>query len=358
MKLIQNAIISDGTLNGKKRVDILFDNKIKKISEKKIEGDFEQVIDLNWKLLIPGCIDAHVHFNDPGYTHHEDFLSGTTAAAIGGITTIVDMPCTSVPEVVTVSNLKRKVEIVDSKALIDYAFWGGIRSNDLPLKKDVIQNLWEEGVVGFKIYTISGMESFKALTYTEIEMVFSEFPEILFAFHAEDPSVIKKCFSQIGDKEHKSPNSFVKMRPVEAELTAVKEILQVNRSNKIHFVHISSEAAAKSIIQSKKSNDISFETCPHYLEFVSDDLNTLKGKLKTAPPVKYKNDREFLQNCLKKGFVDFITTDHAGCDYESEKNAPRINPPAKIWKTGSNKEAEKIPFTPPKMKIRINTVAI
>jgi len=89
MKLIKNAKINN---KNERLVNILFDDKIRKITAENINISNCKIIDLKGKLLIPGCIDAHVHFNDPGYNHHEDFESGTTAAAFGGITTIIDMP--------------------------------------------------------------------------------------------------------------------------------------------------------------------------------------------------------------------------------------------------------------------------
>jgi dihydroorotase-like cyclic amidohydrolase len=73
------------------------------------------------------------------------------------------------------------------------------------------------------------------------------------------------------------------------------------------------------IIRYRKDKNLSFETCPHYLHFISEDLPVLRGKLKTAPPVKHAEDRSFLRNALKTGLIDYVATDHAGCKYESEK---------------------------------------
>ena len=99
----------------------------------------------------------------------------------------------------------------------------------------------------------------------------------------------------------------------------MKKIIEAAKTdNKIHFVHISSKKTTNLIMKSK--NDISFETCPHYLQFTSNDFPLLKGKLKTAPPVKFDEDRTFLRDLVKNGSIDFITTDHAGCDWETEKN--------------------------------------
>lgn len=318
MKIIKNAIIFNGT---KAQIfDILYNSKIIKISKNiKVESHYE-VIDLHGKLLIPGCIDAHVHFNDPGFTNREDFTTGTTAAAYGGVTTIIDMPCTSVPAVTNYYNLSKKLSVIKSKAIIDFALWGGIRGNDFPPASKMIRELWDKGVVGFKIYTTSGMATFKALSYKNIEQVFKQFPDILFAFHAEDEDVIKNSLNKFSPEQLTKSENYVKTRPVKAEVKAVKKILStLNKESKIHFVHISSKEAAEIILESKMNFDVSFESCPHYLQFTSEDFASLKGRLKTAPPVKHDEDRDFLRTCVKNDSLDFITTDHAGCDFESGK---------------------------------------
>jgi allantoinase len=318
MKILKNAFILDGE---KTQIsDILFNEKIIQIDKDIKPEKADEVIDLHGKLLIPGCIDAHVHFNDPGFTDREDFTSGTTAAAYGGITTIIDMPCTSIPAVTNYENLNKKLAVIKPKAVIDFALWGGIRENDATISSELIRKLWAAGVVGFKIYTISGMETFTALSYKEIEKVFNQFPEILFAFHAEDENIINNSINKLTHEQMKFPKNFVKTRPVEAEVKAVKNILSsLGKENKIHFVHISSKEAAELILESKNQLDVTFESCPHYLQFTSEDLPILKGRLKTAPPVKYNEDKKFLRKCLKSGSLDFVTTDHAGCDYQTGK---------------------------------------
>lgn len=319
MKIIKNAFILD---REKTHIsDILFNEKIIQIDDNIKPEKGVEVIDLHGKLLIPGCIDAHVHFNDPGFTDRENFTSGTTSAACGGITTIIDMPCTSIPAVTNIENLNTKLAAIKPKAIIDFALWGGIRKNDVPLNIETIQELWDAGIVGFKIYTISGMKTFAALSYKDIENVFKQFPEILFAFHAEDENIINNSISKLTDEQMKLPENYVKTRPVKAEVEAVNKIISsLGKKNKVHFVHISSKEAAELILESKKQFEVSFESCPHYLQFTSEDLPILKGKLKTAPPVKFDEDRDFLRKCLRTGSLDFVTTDHAGCDYKTGKS--------------------------------------
>jgi len=321
MKLIKNAMVLDEDTLEPNLKNIYFNHKIIGITPEFKPGNFDEIIDLEGKLLVPGCIDPHVHFNDPGFTHHENFFTGTAAAAAGGVTTVIDMPCTSIPAVINQKNLHEKLAVINSKALIDFALWGGIRKEDYPYENNQIMELWNEGVVGFKIYTISSMKKFKALTYKQIQYVFQKFPDPLFAFHAEDKNTITENLSYLKEKDLKTWHKFPEIRSVSAEFKAVKKIIDLLQNNKVHFVHISSKKAAETIIAAKKQYyNVSLETCPHYLHFTCKEFPRLQGKLKTTPPVKYEQDKEFLQKSLINGDLDFIATDHAGCDYQTEKN--------------------------------------
>jgi len=319
MKLIKNAKIINDDTGDLVLKNIYFNRFIKKITPLDHNEHCEETIDLEGKLLIPGCIDAHVHFNDPGFTHHETFFSGTSAAAAGGITTIIDMPCTSIPAVTNKENLLNKVKIISPKAVVDFALWGGIRKEDFPYDQGYIEELWNEGVVGFKIYTISGMEDFKALSYEQIDHVFHKFPQMLFAFHAEDQQIIETNLRSLTEKDLFTWHKFSYIRSAPAEYTAVKNIIDLIQKNKVHIVHVSSRMASEIIINAKKNLDITFETCPHYLQFTSGDFAHLRGKLKTTPPVKFSDDKKFLRTSLKNGTIDFVATDHAGCDFKLEK---------------------------------------
>lgn len=320
MKLIRNANILNSATGKIQLADILYDHKIKEIRPPGSQIQTDKILDLEGKLLIPGCIDPHVHFNDPGFTHHEDFFSGTAAAAAGGVTTIIDMPCTSIPAVINTANLQEKLSVISPKALVDFALWGGIRREDFPYDSGALASLWSEGVVGFKIYTISGMEEFQSLTYDQIKFVFEKFPHFFFAFHAEDKTLIEQALNKFSRKQLADWQNFTSIRSVAAEFEAVKKIIDLIENNHVHFVHISSRKAAEYIIKTKETQDISLESCPHYLQFTAADFARLKGKLKTTPPVKFQEDKEFLRKSLINGDLDFIATDHAGCDYETEKD--------------------------------------
>jgi allantoinase len=300
-------------------VDIAFDDTILRIDDH-IPDPGCEIIDLEGRILLPGVIDAHVHFNDPGFNEREDFSTGTASAAAGGITTVVDMPCTSLPPVIDESALANKLEAIRGKAVTDYALWGGIRGNDAPWADGRVERLWNVGVVGFKIYTVSGMDTFRALSYPQIADILKRFAGCLFAFHAEDPGVIAEA-------EQALPRpwrwrEYVDSRPVEAEIVAVQCILDAGRENRLHIVHVGSGEVVRLLETARKQGvDVTFETAPHYLAFSTEDFAVLAGRLKTAPPVKSATDRAILRKALVDGLLDYIATDHAGCEWAPGKVA-------------------------------------
>jgi len=301
-------------------IHILADEKFLKISTNLNDFDTNiETIDLLGKLTIPGAIDSHVHFNDPGFTDREDFTTGTTSAAFGGITTIIDMPCTSLPPVVSKDALFNKLNKIKDKAVVDFAFWGGLRGND-EISLQNMEELWNEGIIGFKTYTISGMETYKSLTYKEIEKVFevSKSKNFIFGFHAEDFDVINDLKNTLNGEILKTVKGYTLLRPEEAEIKSVKTIVEIAKkyNSQIHIVHISTKEALDIVTNYEKG---SAETCPHYLQFTQTDLEILRGRLKTAPVVKKEIDKKGLREGLLNGKIKFITTDHAGCDFETEK---------------------------------------
>ncbi len=112
----------------------------------------EKEIDAKEHVVFPGFIDPHVHFDDPGFTEREDFETGTRSAAAGGITTIIDMPCTSIPPVINGLNFDHKLNIVKSKAYVDFAFWGGVTPEQVESGeyKKSLKELKDRGIIGVK----------------------------------------------------------------------------------------------------------------------------------------------------------------------------------------------------------------
>lgn len=296
-----------------------------------IADEAGEVLDGHFYLLIPGAIDAHVHFNTPGFEDRDDFQHGSLAAACGGVTLVLDMPCTSMPPVTSARSLETKMAALAGQSWIDYAFWGGIRRNDFNEQRDIgrqIQELVQMGVVGFKAYTVSGMPTFQDLSYTLMRATAMWIHEChsLLAVHAEDRSLVTQRTRDYQVAGRMDWRAYCDARDDLAEATAVARVINIARQSHcpIHFVHLSSALALEKVRQAQHDRlQVSAETCPHYLHFTEDDFQNeaIANYLKTAPPVKKEADRQALWQGLADGTISFVTTDHAGCDPIKEKSS-------------------------------------
>ncbi len=288
-----------------------------------------KIYDGEFKLLLPGGIDAHVHFNTPGFEEREDFDHGSFAAASGGTTTVIDMPCTSIPAVTNIDNLETKLKALKKHSVVDYAFYAGLSAdhftNPIEVKKN-IKDLIKAGVAGIKVYTISSMDSFPALSYLQIKSI----AEILSKFdlpllvHAEDKEMIEFRVKRAKHFGQNNWEAFTAARDVQAESEAVLQMIDISKETgcQIHIVHVSSGLALMHIKDAQRRKvKISAETCPHYLYFTQKDFlnRKISNYLKTTPPVKDNDDCEALWKGMSDGSIKFVTTDHAGCDPKKEK---------------------------------------
>ncbi|MEW6564099.1 MAG: amidohydrolase family protein [Spirochaetota bacterium] len=305
----------------------------------------EAVCDLGGLLVLPGGIDSHVHFDTPGFTEREDFLHGGAEAARGGITTVIDMPCTSLPPVTSVANLEHKLEAIRPLALIDYGLYGGLagpvsgepeQADPEYLEKTI--GALSPYVLGFKAYLLSGMDTFPRLNHEALGRAIrgcaaAGRPLLL---HAEDADYVyaateriqkqiragapKGGAEHIGGAEKNDPatwDDYVDSRPEAAELVAVAAAVQLSGKNggTLHIVHVGTAAAAALAHEARAT----CETCTHYLAFTREDFAAKGSSLKTAPPVKEAHNRDKLWQYLQDGTIDFVTSDHAPARYEEKR---------------------------------------
>jgi len=314
MRIFKNCLISTGFRNETRLVDILVNQGKISAIESEINGS-DPVININGKLLVPGAIDPHVHFDDPGFTHREDFFHGTASAAKGGVTTIIDMPCTSIPPVTNLSNLHTKIRAIKNKALVDFALWGGVSGQSFSegYWEAAMEELSEAGVVAFKTYALSGMDTFPALSPAQLSLVMQKAKQldIVIGHHAEDPEIITSLTKKLQNQGRSDPEAYWLSRPVDAEVAACKRAVKLaqQRSAALHIVHVSSAEAVRAC----QGSNVTLETCPQYLTFSKEDLLEKGGYLKTAPVVKTREDAAQLWDFLAEGKIHFIATDHAPC---------------------------------------------
>lgn len=294
-----------------------------------VSGDIP-VESLGGALVLPGVIDGHVHFDDPGFTHRETFETGTRAAAAGGVTCVVDMPCTSLPPITCAAHLHNKLEVIAPKAHIDYMLWGGVCANSMtPDWRQQLAELVEEGVGAIKIYMLSGMETFRDLGYDEIRqaLVETERLGIPTGFHAEDRELVHELTARLRAEAPDEPKSYAASRPAAAEIRAVRAACELCRETgaQVHIVHVGSGEALELVTAARQQGlPISAETCPHFLEFTAEDLDRMGAVLKTAPVVKSAADRERLWQGLVSGEISYVATDHAAGQWPEEKQTGSI----------------------------------
>jgi allantoinase len=270
------------------------------------------ILDAQGLFVLPGGIDPHVHFDDPGYTHREDFYHGSCAAASGGITTVIDMPCTSVPPVTNRRNLEHKLAVIERKSVVDFGLYGGVSAQS-----------WEEGgsrnmaelagdVMGLKAYFISGMDTFGRLDHFRFRQVLAAAADLGLPvlLHAEDYDFVSAA-TPAAMAEGDRPRDYYCSRPETAEVLAVLAAIALARETgaDLHVVHVGTAAAADIVGHSWAT----CETAPHYLAFTLDDFERIGAPLKVAPSVKLAENRDRLWERLADGTIDFCASDHAPC---------------------------------------------
>ncbi|MFP7299254.1 allantoinase AllB [Neobacillus niacini] len=285
-------------------------------------------IDAAGCLVVPGFIDAHVHFNDPGRSDWEGIETGSRAAAIGGTTTIFDMPLNSFPSVTSVIHLHNKREHLTHKSYVDFALWGGMTGESVTNKAELDEMC--EGIIGWKAFMAdSGIDDFPYTAPKQLELAMKMAAEQnkILGLHAEWQEEIHTLTTFY--KHRKGVNerkAFLLSRPISAEEQAVSTALEIaaKYGTAIHFVHISSPKVIELIQQGKKSGiDVTVETCPHYLIFDEEDFLKKGSILKCAPPLRPRKEVEGLWECISNGWIDTIGSDHSPCLY-SMKNTDSI----------------------------------
>ena len=332
MKIIKNALIIDQDSRGLKKVNIFLEaGRIKEIIDDEIPLSSAEEIDVQGNVVFPGFIDPHVHFDDPGFTEREDFETGTRSAAAGGVTTIIDMPCTSIPPVISGKDFDYKSAAISPKAYVDFAFWGGVTPEQVKSEQyhRSLPELGERGVVGVKFYTVSGMERYPRMSVSDMDKAFRVLKELdlVCAVHAEDCELVGYYSRLMQEMDRKDPESWAEGRTYEAESVAIWTIVGITEKvgNRLHIVHLSSLAGLNIIRWAREHQiDVTVETCPHYLLFTLEDFKKVGSILKIAPPLRRKEDRDGLWKGLWDNTIDFIATDHAAGKFPEEKSSPNI----------------------------------
>jgi allantoinase len=273
--------------------------------------------------LLPGLVDTHVHINEPGRTEWEGFESATRAAALGGVTTLIDMPLNSLPPTTTADALAEKRAAAKEQISVDVGFWGGA----VPGNRPDLAALYEAGAFGFKCFLAdSGVPEFPALDAVEFEATARRAAELgaLLIVHAEDQHLLGGAAGGGAAASVTEFASFVASRPDEAESAAVARVLAVSRRTgaRVHILHLSSAKSLPLIEEAKAGGvRVTVETCPHYLVFAAEEVPDGATEYKCCPPIRSAANRERLWEALDRGLIDFIVSDHSPCTPELKQRA-------------------------------------
>jgi dihydroorotase len=309
--LIKNAfIVNEGKIF---QSDLLIVNgKIEEVKDSITSyPENTTVIDATGKYLLPGIIDTHVHFREPGLIHKADIHSESKAAVAGGVTSFMDMPNT-VPAVLTQELLEDKYRLAKDKALANYSFYMGTSNNNLVevLKTD------PKNVCGVKVYLGTSTGNMCVDNPETIEQLFAKCPTLL-AAHCEDEHIIEENSKAFREKygENPSPSVHPQIRNEECCYKSSSHAVELAKkhSTRLHIVHISTVKETnlfdnKTALEKKK---ITAEVCIHHLWFSDKDYANKGNWIKWNPAIKTENDRSGLMQALLDNKIDTVATDHA-----------------------------------------------
>jgi dihydroorotase len=261
--------------------------------------------------VLPGAIDVHVHFRDPGYPHKEDWATGTAAAAFGGVTTVFEMPNT-VPPTGTAEALAEKHAIAAAKAHVDFGLYGLLGEDTI----EHVPALVEGGVIGFKLYmgeTFGRLPSPSTGAMLEAFEVVAETGKRI-SLHAETASIMARRETRLRAAGRVDPLAHLAARPAVVAVEAVGRAVALAEwtGARIHILHISSAEELRPLADAKaRGVDITGETCPHYLFLSAEDYARFGGVIRVNPPVREARNKAPLWAALQDGTIDMIATDHA-----------------------------------------------
>jgi dihydroorotase len=277
----------------------------------------ENHINVGTKLLLPAGVDLHVHFRDPGFTHKEDFSTGSQAAAFGGISCVFDMPNTK-PPTISVKALKEKKQIAGEKSYVDFGLYAGVSDENVGRIAEL-----SPACNGFKIFLGNSTHSLQ-LSPQNLPVALRETNRTkkITLLHAED----EQCLQLHHDTEHTLVDH-LRCRSADCEEAAIRAVINnsQNLSSPIHLCHLSS-CEGFEMLRNKPRN-ISVGVTPHHLFFDVHTLSTRQTFYKVNPPIRSSFDKDTLWYGVNNNQIDVIESDHAP-HTEEEKNVEFNDAPA------------------------------
>lgn len=267
-------------------------------------------IDARQAMLLPGAIDCHVHFREPGLTHKATIRSESTAAVAGGVTSFIDMP-NCVPPTTTIHEWESKMAIAEATSQANYAFMIGATATNIQQLQQADYSL----VPAVKLFMGSSTGNMLVERQAALQAIFADQPGRV-VVHAEDQTIINEITARL--RPSIDPNDIAnhsRLRPAEACLAATERAMElaVRYGTRLHIAHLTTAAETRLFdpAPSPSGRQITAEVSPHHLLWSSDYYPRLGARIKMNPAVKSPADREALRRALASGRIDIVATDHA-----------------------------------------------
>ncbi|RME50263.1 MAG: dihydroorotase [Caldilineae bacterium] len=273
-------------------------------------GEGATVVEADGLYLLPGAVDAHVHLQDPGLTHQEDFTTGTGAAAVGGVTTVIEHH-RSIPFVLNADILRDKAAYLASRGLVDYALFGGVEPDNL----DQLRPMWEAGASAFKLFTcrVHGVSPIYPAQMLDAFRELASFDAPVLV-HAEDDTILTANADRLRAAGRKDFGVIPAWRTREAEQVAVGTTALLARLTgcRVVIAHASHPAICDLVNRERALGaKIWVESCPQYFYLTEEEVSRRGPWCKFTPPARDRAAADAMWQRLEQGDIDMICADHA-----------------------------------------------
>lgn len=316
--IIQGGLL--GTEEGAFRADLIIEGEqIAGITVDASDLDADERIDATGRLVVPGGIDVHTHFKEPGDPLTEGFHTGSLGAIAGGITTVVEMPQANPPSSEG-AHIREKRALGEQHSIVDFALWGAAINQDL----EQIDEMVDEGVVALKSFMAGSSPGFPAATDTTLLDVFRRVAEvgIPYGLHAENDDLLRTGIARMQAQGRKDPLAHAASRPSIVEVEAIhRAIFFAEQTGGHAYICHCSTVEGLELVKAAKARGVpvTVETCPQYLALDEDDLRRLGPFGRCAPPFRTRDEVEGVWWHVAEGTVDVISSDHCGYTIESKE---------------------------------------
>lgn len=277
--------------------------------ETKLGSDADRIIDAAGLHIFPGLIDAHCHFDEPGYANREGIYTGSCSVAASGVTTYLDHPISNIPPMVNAEALEAKREASARNAVVDYGIVGGVTPDNL----QDMEGMHSWGAVAFKAFM-----SKSAIEYVDDMALLRAIDQVaqldsVILLHAENQAICTLLAEKNAAAGRTTLADFVASRPILSETESVRRAAAFAEitGGRVQICHASSGESVEIVKEAKaRGVRITVETCPHYLSLSVQDMPRLGG-CTCSPPMREQRCIEDLWEAIKAGDVDTIGSDHS-----------------------------------------------